>query len=417
MLAKLGSGCNKPNKQTVVRNRAVQKFLSDFKFTKIRNLGGKLGDEVTAMFNTDSVKELLEVPLDQLKRLGDDTGSWLYDVIRGVDNSEVNLRTQIKSMLSAKSFRPCINSFDQATKWLRIFAADIFSRCVEEGVLENKRRPKTINLHHRSAGRTSGQQRSKSSPIPQGKPLSEETLFKLAADLMAQVVTDGRAWPCSNLSLSVGGFEDGVSNNKGIGGFLVRGDEAKAVMAGERERAEHVLDGDERPAEKRRKLDGGRIQKFFVPRDDSRPESDHDQDLDFDHDEAVQADNQGLHIEEVQEQSTNGGGDRYLADLPPSAQGVSTAAPPLRQESIETYFCSRYNAQVPIERQPEHEDYHYAKDLAKELQQEERASAPRPQSSTPKPQQPKGRGRPPGAVNVMSKGMEKGQKKLAFGKG
>ena len=39
MMAKLGSGHKKPNSQTVVRNRAVQHFLSGFKFTKIRNLG------------------------------------------------------------------------------------------------------------------------------------------------------------------------------------------------------------------------------------------------------------------------------------------------------------------------------------------------------------------------------------------
>jgi DNA polymerase eta len=113
MLAKLGSAYKKPNQQTIVRNRAVQQFLSTFKFTKIRNLGGKLGDDVVAMFNTDSVKDLLDIPMDQLRRLGDDTGSWLYATMRGEDNSEVNPRTQIKSMLSAKSFRPVINTFEQ----------------------------------------------------------------------------------------------------------------------------------------------------------------------------------------------------------------------------------------------------------------------------------------------------------------
>ena len=154
MLAKLGSGHKKPNSQTVVRNRAVQQFLSEFKFTKIRNLGGKLGDDVVAAFNTDTVSELLPVPIEQLKRqLGDDTGSWLYGVIRGEDSSEVNPRTQIKSMLAAKSFRPSINSMEVAGKWLRIFVADIFGRLVEEGdriyqleniVTKRSRRPVVI---------------------------------------------------------------------------------------------------------------------------------------------------------------------------------------------------------------------------------------------------------------------------------
>ena len=176
MLAKLGSAHRKPNAQTIIRNRAVQQFMSDFKFTKIRNLGGKLGDEVVAAFNTDAVSDLLKVPVEQLKkRLGDDTGAWLHSIIRGEDQSEVNPRTQIKSMLSAKSFRPSINSLEVAVRWLRIFVADIFSRLVEEGVLENKRRPKTINLHHRQGAQT----RSKQAPIPLGKTINEASLFEL----------------------------------------------------------------------------------------------------------------------------------------------------------------------------------------------------------------------------------------------
>jgi len=155
MLSKLGSAHKKPNSQTVVRNRAIHHFLSDFKFTKIRNLGGKMGEEVVKVFNTDLVKDLLPVSVERLKhKLGEETGTWVYNVIRGVDTTEVNSRTQIKSMLSAKSFRPFINTPEQAIRWLRIFSADIYSRLVEEGVLENKRRPKTINLHHRQGGHT-----------------------------------------------------------------------------------------------------------------------------------------------------------------------------------------------------------------------------------------------------------------------
>ncbi|KAF3760018.1 putative Rad30, DNA polymerase eta, partial [Cryphonectria parasitica EP155] len=170
MLSKLGSGSKKPNGQTVVRNRAIAHFLSGFKFTKIRNLGGKLGDQVAQTFGTDAVSELLLIPIEQLKlKLGDDTGSW------------------IKSMLSAKSFRPSINSTEQAIKWLRIFVGDIFSRLVEEGVLENKRRPRTINLHHRQGGQT----KSRQSPIPQGKPIDKEMLLGLGKNLLNQIVLEG----------------------------------------------------------------------------------------------------------------------------------------------------------------------------------------------------------------------------------
>jgi len=248
--------------QTVIRSRAIHQFLSEFKFTKIRNLGGKLGDEVVEKFQTDTVKDLLEIPVEQLKqKLGEETGNWLYGTIRGIDHSEVNSRTQIKSMLSAKSFRPSINTQEQAIRWLRIFVGDIYSRLVEEGVLENKRRPKTINLHHRHGG----QIKSRQGPIPQGKAIDESLLFDLAKTLLSQIIQEGSVWPCANLSLSVGGFEDGVTGNMGIGAFLVKGEEAKALKNGARNQ-------DSTPSarpQKRQKVDSNdqSIERFFSKTD------------------------------------------------------------------------------------------------------------------------------------------------------
>lgn len=462
MLAKLGSGHKKPNSQTVVRNRAVQHFLSGFKFTKIRNLGGKLGDEVVAAFNTDTVSELLPVPIEQLKRqLGDDTGSWLYNVLRGEDHSEVNPRTAIKSMLSAKSFRPSINSVDVACKWLRIFVADIFSRLVEEGVLENKRRPKTINLHHRQGAQT----RSRQAPIPMGKQITEDSLFDLAKNLLAQVVVDGRAWPCANLSLSVGGFEDGVTGNKGIGSFLVRGEEAKALVQRE------DSNGEERKAEtpppgKKRKIEGG-IGRFFgtsVIREESDGQV-HDDEGDDAHDGMDQEETAAPEDEQAQTSShidnhpsTLSHTGQRLPSSPPSSifhsqhssekplnpGPQSTTDPPLHKRrpyfadpspepaapgnhgeanpEVETYTCPRCSLSIPVPDQSEHEDFHFAKDL-----QNERSSPPPP----PKPPESqrggghgkggtvrRGRGRPPKVASAGGDGaraVEKGQRRLAFG--
>lgn len=450
MLAKLGSGYKKPNQQTIIRNRAIKHFLSDMKFTKIRMLGGKLGDEVVAMFGTDKVSELMEQPLEQLKKLGDGTGSWLYSTIRGEDNSEVNTRIQIKSMLSAKSFRPSINSFEQGVRWLRIFAADIFSRCVEEGVLENIRRPKTIVLHHRQGAQT----RSKSAQIPQGKPLSEITLFDLAKNLLAQVVVDGRAWPCANLSLSVGGFEDGPKNNAGIGGFLVRGDDAKAIMS---------LDRVGEPPAKRRRTKGN-IANFFGPRDDKKKDFDaaravlmkthsestrdetEDEVADIDEGdvyENIRSDDATRPItpvlgrqdteEDVQRSITPPSAQPRLPsdNTPPPQQShddtIDTPAPRLHppapvQKTLDSFFCARCNLRLPKAEEAEHVDYHFALDLSKEMRHEERNPLPAPKghgSSRPG----RGRGRPPGSGGGgrggrgggAGAGGEKGQKTLFFG--
>lgn len=411
MLAKLGSGHKKPNSQTIIRNRAVHHFLSSFKFTKIRNLGGKLGDEVVAAFNTDTVAELLPVPIDNLKKtLGDDTGSWLYNIIRGEDNSEINPRTQIKSMLSAKSFRPSINSFDVAVRWLRIFVADIFSRLVEEGVLENKRRPKTINLHHRQGGQT----RSKQAPIPMGKQITEDALFELAKNLLAQVVVDGRAWPCANLSLSVGGFEDGVTGNKGIGGFLVRGDEAKAMNnSSAREGSEHRTETS--PPSKKHRVDTGGIQRFFGARQESSDNIDRDHEDEAEEMEHADTD---LPHEEAENDEIN------TSAPPPSAQKPpSSPTKPLYQSNIDAFFCARCNTSIPTGEQAEHEDFHFAQDLQNQQSSPaapSTAARPVQAASTPRPppkptiQKGRGRGRPPLSAGA-GRGGEKGQRRLAFG--
>jgi len=380
MMAKLGAGYKKPNQQTIVRNRAVQHFLSGFKFTKIRNLGGKLGDQVVQAFNTEEVGELLKVALQTMKsKFGDDTGTWLYNIIRGEDSSEVNSRTQIKSMLSAKSFRPSINSFEQAVRWLRIFVSDIYSRLVEEGVTENKRRPKTMNLHHRQGG----QMRSKQIPIPGGKKIDIDMLFDLAKNLLQQVIVDGRAWPCANLSLSVGGFEDGITNTRGIGSFFVRGDEAKALEAPSRSTSATPDQEEGRPGKRRRLDDSTHFGRFL--KSESTAE---DEDSQFE-DEVAAAE----------------GAEADTAF-------VSTAHRP--QRDIATYSCNDCQKEILEAEKEEHQDWHFARSL----QAKDRSSTAGPTNSRPPGKtvaaQPKrggtnGRGRGRGAK------AERGQSRLAFG--
>lgn len=408
MIAKLGSGHKKPNQQTIVRNRAIQHFLGEFKFTKIRNLGGKLGDEVVSRFATDEVKELLSVPIEQLKsKLGDDTGTWVYYIIRGEDSSEVNARTQIKSMLSAKSFRPTINTSEQAVRWLRIFAADIMSRLVEEGVLENKRRPKTLNLHHRQGA----QMRSRQAPIPPGRPIDEPMLFDIAKNLLGQIVVDGRAWPCSNLQLSVGGFEDGPTSNRGIGGFLIRGEEAKAMMPSGRDTDGVASTNDDELPEKRRRLNDGGIQNFFQKREISHEDSTEYSDP-ADHAGNTSLVQSGPSSDETSERVD------YEEDAKTkrsTTQHRGTLAP-LQQSSLESDFCDRCGKSVPITAKNEHEDWHFAHDLQA---QERTTSTPDPRSDSSKAtghaQGPKKtQGSRPGNMSIQKR-IEKGQSRLAFG--
>lgn len=379
MLAKLGSACNKPDKQTVVRNRAVQHFLGGYKFTQIRMLGGKLGDQVSSYFGTEKVSELLNVPLEQLRaKLDDHTASWLYGIIRGDDRSEVNPRTQIKSMLSAKSFRPSINSLEQAEKWLRIFAADIYGRLVEDGVLENRRRPRVITLHHRT-----GQTRSRQIPIPGSSTIDEDLLFELAKALMRQVMADGQPWPCSNLSLSVSSFEDRMSKNKAIEGFLLRGDQAKSLSLGSRHRESDAPSSESQPPEKKRKNDDSGIKRFFTqPPHGDKPVVD-----------------QGIsQLKEYRDDPT--------VSVKVSGTEVEGSVKP-------HYTCNRCSRSVPELRREEHDDWHFAKDLEIQERQEARdaqqQSRPTATSNTSRGSGTRGRGSRGGRGKP-----ERGQMRLAF---
>ncbi|KAL7938397.1 DNA/RNA polymerase [Trichoderma chlorosporum] len=385
LVSKLGSAFKKPNAQTVIRSRAVLSFLTAIKVTKMRNLGGKLGDQVVSIFGTESVKELRDVSLDQIKaKLGDETAVWLYNTIRGIDHSEVNSRTQIKSMLSAKSFRPSIKSAEQAIKWLRIFAGDIYSRLVEEGILEHKRWPRTINLHHRHAGQT----RSRSSQISSGKSLDEQALFALAQELLHQIISEGDVWPCANLSLSVSGFEEGVKGNMGIGAFFKKRDDTPPLRSFD---AVPEASTTEQPSKKPR-LDTSNIQRFFH----KRPA----------HDQAP------LNLKEHFSANHPQPDDADFPWLDQENDGAETASRETAEPGDPALSCPRCKASFGDEVSLQsHQDWHFAKDI-QDSERVKPAFAEQPAAS--RGHTPKGSG-PASKRGRGGSKLEQGQSKLTFG--
>jgi DNA polymerase eta len=211
ILAKLAAGHNKPNNQTVVRKRDVNTFLSTYKFSKLRGLGGKLGQGASKAFNTDSIADLLDVTLKEMQsKLGPESGTWVYRAIRGIDYNEVTSRTQIQSMLSAKTFTPSISGLEQAERWLRIFGR------LEE---QEGRRPRTLAVHHHINGRF-GPTRSRQTSIPPSAKLDVACLVTLAMSLLKQICREGPAWPCLTLSISVSDFSDADTGNQSIASFM-----------------------------------------------------------------------------------------------------------------------------------------------------------------------------------------------------
>ncbi|OLL26007.1 N-acetyltransferase eso1 [Neolecta irregularis DAH-3] len=337
MLAKLCSAYRKPNQQTIIRDRAVMGFLADLKFTKIRNLGGKLGEQVSESLNTELCRELWRFSVDELRgKLGLETGPWVYSISRGIDYSEVNPRTQIKSMMSAKNFRPNIGNIEQAERWMRILTADLASRLLEDPL---SRRPKTITLHHRGINRAN---KSRQAPIPIGKELTADYTSYLAVSLMKSLESENGCYPCTMLSVGLTGFEGAEDGVRGISAFLLKGEEAKL--------AKRTAESFHLPGLKKTKTGG--IQRFF-----ESSETKHD---------GVQK-SKGLN-------NAGSSDTENSKDYSPEAGYASPkgfASPlssytTLHDEEF-CFRCDKCNGKlIPFVEREEHDDWHFAKGLSKD---------------------------------------------------
>lgn len=106
ILAKLGSGLHKPAQQTVVPAAAVAGLLAPLPVSKLRQLGGKFGEEVMAKLSVSTVGELAAIPLPRLEAaLGVQDAQWLQRLAQGKDGEGVKPRTLPKSISCGKTFR------------------------------------------------------------------------------------------------------------------------------------------------------------------------------------------------------------------------------------------------------------------------------------------------------------------------
>lgn len=173
LVAKLSGGFKKPDDQTIVRNCALNRFLSNFELTDVTGMGGKLGEQLINKFEVppdrNSIAFIREnYTFDMVKQeLREDAelALKLYQIVRGLYSSELTDRIEIKSMMSTKNFLGSKGwTLADAYDWLTVFSGDLSNRLTdldnesmelsltkmsnkEKGVL---RRPKTITIGVRS---------------------------------------------------------------------------------------------------------------------------------------------------------------------------------------------------------------------------------------------------------------------------
>ncbi|WVF72776.1 hypothetical protein IAT40_007594 [Kwoniella sp. CBS 6097] len=218
-MAKLCSAWKKPNNQTVLRGSATAAFLRDRDFTDIRTLGGKLGNAIATEYGAKTVGDMLTVPLDELQSRFGEESIWVYNIIRGIDHTEVKERVSTKSMLASKNVRPNVRTPEQGLHWLNVLSGELNVRLREAREVAPGLWPKTLVLSHRQGIDPS---RSRQTPFPFTRNLSAEYIVKFAKKLWeeaTQPMKNGNM-KLNNIALSFTGLERLEEGQQGIENFF-----------------------------------------------------------------------------------------------------------------------------------------------------------------------------------------------------
>ncbi|NXX97777.1 POLH polymerase, partial [Centropus bengalensis] len=134
-LAKLACGLNKPNRQTLLSSRFVPQLFSQLPVGNIRNLGGKLGTAITDGLGIEYIGQLTQFSEAELQtHFGDKTGSWLYDLCRGIEDELVKDRYLPQSIGCSKNFpgRTALATQKEVQHWLLQLALELESRLTKD---------------------------------------------------------------------------------------------------------------------------------------------------------------------------------------------------------------------------------------------------------------------------------------------
>jgi DNA polymerase eta len=215
-LAKLVSSMNKPNKQTALLESRVLDFMKDLDFSKIRGLGGKLGEELENILQVEKAGELWATSLDSLQNnLGDANGLWVYQISRGICHDPVTPNEAVKSMAACKSFRPSISTDEKLSQWLDILSVELYTRLLDDYEM-TKRWPKTLCL----IANRMGLSRSRSCPMPSKQSLQSPCILANKAFKLFKM--DADVYPCSRIAITLSGMEKLEEDQTDILTFFIK---------------------------------------------------------------------------------------------------------------------------------------------------------------------------------------------------
>ncbi|NXU85119.1 POLH polymerase, partial [Xiphorhynchus elegans] len=220
-LAKLACGLNKPNRQTLLSARFVPQLFSQLPVSSIRNLGGKLGTAITDTLGVEYIGQLTQFSETELQtHFGDKTGSWLYDLCRGIEDEPVKNRYLPQSIGCSKNFpgRTALATQKEVQHWLLQLALELESR-LNKDRSQNHRVARQLMVVVRQQGDTR---------VSRFCALSRYDAQKMCNDAFALIQNCNAAgvhqsaWcpPLISVHLSASKFSEPVTVSTGIATFL-----------------------------------------------------------------------------------------------------------------------------------------------------------------------------------------------------
>ncbi|CDS09752.1 hypothetical protein LRAMOSA02429 [Lichtheimia ramosa] len=225
VVAKLGSSKNKPNNQTVVRTCGVQDFMRDMPFMNIRNLGGKLGNEVETDLGISTAGDVWQFSLEDLqRRFGESTGTWIYNIVRGEDDEEVMPTKAPRSLMAAKSFVKPVKDAKQMQNWIGIMSAELHNR-IMTNLEDFSLWPKTLTIHFRATHDSI--YRTKSLPMySRANFRNPERLLQRVTEALSSI--EG-LYPCIGFALQANGLvPDEAGKHCDISQFFIQNGESSS---------------------------------------------------------------------------------------------------------------------------------------------------------------------------------------------
>ncbi|KAJ7723474.1 hypothetical protein B0H14DRAFT_3900227 [Mycena olivaceomarginata] len=219
-LAKLCASYRKPMNQSILRNAAIPNYLKPMAFQKIRFLGGKLGKSLAGEYDVSTVADLLAISLDEMQNKFGEESIWIYEVLRGIDYTEVKEKQTVnKSMLASKNLPQPITKVSEGYQWLRVLAAELALRLNEARETTPNLWPKTIVLSARNV-KAQDSRRSKQAPWPFVKEVTVDVVAAAADKLWKELADPHAPMKIIGIGLGFTGVEGVESGLKSIDTFF-----------------------------------------------------------------------------------------------------------------------------------------------------------------------------------------------------